>query len=104
MPYLCCSCRVYWQEINSLVFIWQVASVVVATVVVVLALYSQHCVWVTSNAYSSPSIVMAAQRSDGSQILFDDYREAYYWLRQNTPLVRLAHFKIAILNFPTHIS
>ncbi|VDD76915.1 unnamed protein product [Mesocestoides corti] len=63
----------------------QVASIVIASIVIVLALYSQHCVWVTSNAYSSPSIVMAAQRPDGLQVLFDDYREAYYWLRQNTP-------------------
>ncbi|EUB64369.1 Dolichyl-diphosphooligosaccharide--protein glycosyltransferase subunit STT3A [Echinococcus granulosus] len=63
----------------------QVASIVVAAVVIVLALYSQHCIWVTSNAYSSPSIVMAAQRSNGETVLFDDYREAYYWLRQNTP-------------------
>lgn len=50
-------------------------------------IYSQHCIWVTSNAYSSPSIVMAAQRANGETVLFDDYREAYYWLRQNTPPV-----------------
>ena len=30
---------------------------------------------------------MAAQRSNGDTVLFDDYREAYYWLRQNTPPV-----------------
>ncbi|BHF63704.1 Dolichyl-diphosphooligosaccharide--protein glycosyltransferase subunit stt3a [Sparganum proliferum] len=63
----------------------QVAYLVVFAVVLTLAIYSQHCVWVTSNAYSSPSIVMSAQRPDGSHVLFDDYREAYYWLRQNTP-------------------
>lgn len=63
----------------------QFAYLVVFAVVLTLAIYSQHCVWVTSNAYSSPSIVMSAQRQDGSQVLFDDYREAYYWLRQNTP-------------------
>ncbi|KAM7537714.1 hypothetical protein Aperf_G00000071901 [Anoplocephala perfoliata] len=63
----------------------QSASILVVAVVIVLAFYSQHCIWVTSNAYSSPSIVMAAQRSNGETVLFDDYREAYYWLRQNTP-------------------
>ena len=42
-------------------------------------------VQVTSEAYSSPSIVLAANQHDGSRIIFDDFREAYYWLRQNTP-------------------
>ncbi|KAJ1565739.1 oligosaccharyl transferase stt3 subunit, partial [Nowakowskiella sp. JEL0078] len=43
-----------------------------------------HCTWVTSNAYSSPSIVLASKAQDGSQQIIDDFREAYYWLRQNT--------------------
>nr|CUU98674.1 dolichyl diphosphooligosaccharide protein [Hymenolepis microstoma] len=63
----------------------QSASAIVALIIIVLVIYSQHCIWVTSNAYSSPSIVMAAQRGNGETVLFDDYREAYYWLRQNTP-------------------
>lgn len=44
-----------------------------------------HDYQVTSEAYSSPSIVLAASQHDGSRIIFDDFREAYYWLRQNTP-------------------
>lgn len=44
-----------------------------------------HCTWVTSNAYSSPSVVLALRNPDGSQQIIDDYREAYYWLRMNTP-------------------
>ena len=40
---------------------------------------------VTSSAYSSPSVVLASQNPDGSQHIIDDFREAYYWLRQNTP-------------------
>ena len=40
---------------------------------------------VTSEAYSSSSIVLASNQHDGSRIIFDDFREAYYWLRQNTP-------------------
>lgn len=44
-----------------------------------------HCTWVTSNAYSSPSVVLASRNPDGSQQIIDDYREAYYWLRMNTP-------------------
>jgi dolichyl-diphosphooligosaccharide--protein glycosyltransferase len=50
-----------------------------------LFLFVYHCTWVTSNAYSSPSVVLASKNPDGSQNLIDDYREAYYWLRMNTP-------------------
>ena len=50
-----------------------------------LVFYTYHCIWVTSEAYSSPSIVLSARSHDGSRIIFDDFREAYYWLRQNTP-------------------
>ncbi|OAY76806.1 dolichyl-diphosphooligosaccharide--protein glycosyltransferase subunit STT3B [Ananas comosus] len=50
-----------------------------------LSRYAIHCTWVTSEAYSSPSIVLSARREDGSRVIFDDYREAYFWLRQNTP-------------------
>lgn len=49
-----------------------------------LFLFVYHCTWVTSNAYSSPSVVIASRNPDGSQNLIDDYREAYYWLRMNT--------------------
>ena len=44
-----------------------------------------HCTWVTSNAYSSPSVVLASSDGRGGQNIIDDFREAYYWLRQNTP-------------------
>jgi dolichyl-diphosphooligosaccharide--protein glycosyltransferase len=50
-----------------------------------LLIFVLHCTWVTSSAYSSPSVVLASRRPDGSQNIIDDFREAYYWLRQNTP-------------------
>jgi len=50
-----------------------------------LLVFVLHCTWVTSNAYSSPSVVLASKLPDGSNHIIDDYREAYYWLRQNTP-------------------
>ena len=50
-----------------------------------LSLFVFHCTWVTSNAYSSPSVVLASRNPDGGQRIVDDFREAYYWLRQNTP-------------------
>jgi len=50
-----------------------------------LVTYTTHCIWVTSEAYSSPSIVLSARSNDGGRIIFDDFREAYWWLRENTP-------------------
>lgn len=58
--------------------------VIVTSVTTYLLLFVLHCTWVTSNAYSSPSVVLASKLPDGSQHIIDDYREAYYWLRQNT--------------------
>lgn len=29
--------------------------------------------------------MLASRAADGSQHIIDDYREAYYWLRKNTP-------------------
>ncbi|KAL0088983.1 Oligosaccharyl transferase STT3 subunit-domain-containing protein [Phycomyces blakesleeanus] len=58
--------------------------VVVVSFVFFLCVFVWHCTWVTSNAYSSPSIVLASRNPDGSQHIIDDFREAYYWLRKNT--------------------
>ena len=58
--------------------------VIVGAMTIYLLLFVMHCTWVTSNAYSSPSVVLASRMPDGSQHIIDDYREAYQWLRQNT--------------------
>lgn len=63
----------------------EVATGVIIMMTLFLLTYTFHCTWVTSEAYSSPSIVLAARASDGGRIIFDDFREAYYWLRHNTP-------------------
>lgn len=57
---------------------------VVGAMAIYLVMFVTHCTWVTSNAYSSPSVVLASRMPDGSQHIIDDYREAYQWLRQNT--------------------
>lgn len=51
-----------------------------------LYLFVHHCTWVTSNAYSSPSVVLLSGQTneDGSPVYIDDFREAYAWLRFNT--------------------
>lgn len=66
----------------------QVASGMILVMAFFLITYTFHSTWVTSEAYSSPSIVLSARGGDGSRIIFDDFREAYYWLRHNTPEVR----------------
>ncbi|KAL9649936.1 hypothetical protein ABK040_003058 [Willaertia magna] len=62
----------------------EIALVMVLAMLFLLTFYVIHCVWVTSEAYSSPSIVLAARGAGGRRIIFDDFREAYYWLSENT--------------------
>ena len=40
-------------------------SVVVIAMLMMLLMFAVHCTWVTSNAYSSPSIVLATYSNDG---------------------------------------
>jgi len=63
----------------------EVAVAFVGVLTFLLITYTFHCTWVTSEAYSSPSIVLSARSHDGGRIIFDDFREAYYWLKMNTP-------------------
>ena len=63
----------------------EIAIAFVVVMTFLLITYTFHCTWVTSEAYSSPSIVLSARSMDGSRIIFDDFREAYYWLKMNTP-------------------
>ena len=62
----------------------EVGLLVVFITTLFLILFAFHSTWVTAEAYSSPSIVLAAKQPDGSRLIFDDFREAYYWLRMNT--------------------
>mmetsp|Transcript_13390 Transcript_13390/g.30484 ORF Transcript_13390/g.30484 Transcript_13390/m.30484 type:complete len:952 (-) Transcript_13390:2347-5202(-) len=41
--------------------------------------------WQLSASLSNPSIMLKGQLRDGTVIKVDDYREAYWWLRDNTP-------------------
>uniref|UniRef100_A0A0V0JAZ8 dolichyl-diphosphooligosaccharide--protein glycotransferase n=2 Tax=Schistocephalus solidus TaxID=70667 RepID=A0A0V0JAZ8_SCHSO len=63
-----------------------VRKIVVMVAIFVLFLFVLHCTWVTSNAYSSPSVVLASYSDHGHRTILDDFREAYYWLWQNTEL------------------
>jgi dolichyl-diphosphooligosaccharide---protein glycosyltransferase len=62
-----------------------VAAVVVGAVTVFSVLFALHSNRVSSLMYSTPSIVLSSRTADGSRVIIDDFREAYWWLRQNTP-------------------
>jgi len=47
-------------------------------------IFKDYC-WMMSGALSNPSIIQKAKTSDGKIVIVDDYREAYFWLRDNTP-------------------
>ncbi|KAG8223963.1 hypothetical protein J437_LFUL005576 [Ladona fulva] len=61
-----------------------IRSIVIVALLMLLMMFAVHCTWVTSNAYSSPSIVLASYAQDGTRQILDDFREAYHWLSQNT--------------------
>ena len=42
-----------------------VKSIVIIRLLMMLMLFAVHCTWITSNAYSSPSIVLASYGPDG---------------------------------------
>lgn len=69
---------------NNLVFRSEVGALFVCVLGCLLMSYVFHCTWVTSEAYSSPSIVLSARAHDGARYIFDDFREAYTWLKMNT--------------------
>lgn len=60
------------------------AKLIIGFVLVLCFFFVGHCTWVTSEAYSSPSIVLASKSYDGSRRIFDDFRESYRWINQNT--------------------
>ncbi|KAJ1671815.1 oligosaccharyl transferase stt3 subunit, partial [Coemansia sp. RSA 25] len=50
--------------------------VVMTCFMFLLCMFQLHCSWITSTAYSSPSVVLASRSPDGSQNIIDDFREA----------------------------
>ena len=60
------------------------AMMIVVFILFTLSNYIYHANMLASEAYSSPSIIMSSRRQDGSRYIIDDYREAYYWIKQNT--------------------
>ena len=46
--------------------------------------FTKYC-WQLSETLSNPTIIQKARLRDGRVILMDDYRDAYTWLKENTP-------------------
>lgn len=60
------------------------ASLGVILLTVIGIFYMLHCVWISAEMYSAPSIVLQSRGRDGSVHVFDDFREGYAWMRHNT--------------------
>merc|ERR1711871_1348308 len=46
--------------------------------------FNAYC-WALAPRLSHPSLISKVQREDGQIVTLDDYREGYWWLRDNTP-------------------
>jgi len=46
--------------------------------------FHTYC-WNMSEAISNPTIILVGELRDGTVVKVDDYREAYWWIRDNTP-------------------
>lgn len=64
---------------------WITRTLIVAPVLYHMFHYVYHSVWITQMAYSSPSVIISSRTPDGRELIIDDFREAYYWMRRNTP-------------------
>ncbi|KAG8367357.1 hypothetical protein BUALT_Bualt16G0063700 [Buddleja alternifolia] len=70
-------------EKRLLVLPMEASLIAIFLLVLLGAFYVVHCVWAAAEAYSAPSIVLTSRSHDGLHV-FDDFREAYGWLRHNT--------------------
>ncbi|KAG6473029.1 hypothetical protein ZIOFF_066936 [Zingiber officinale] len=61
----------------------EASAVAILLLLILGAFYVVHCVWAAAEAYSAPSIVLTSHSHDGLHV-FDDFREAYAWLKHNT--------------------
>ncbi|KAH8739313.1 oligosaccharyl transferase stt3 protein [Cryptosporidium ryanae] len=74
------------KEKENKVFFKTVLKGIIAIILFLLcANYVVHSVWSSAVAYSHPSVITSNRLRDGTRLIQDDFREAYYWLRKNTP-------------------
>ena len=63
---------------------FEVAALGLVGVAGLMIFFTMHSVWVSSEMYSAPSIVLQSRSPDGGVHVFDDFRESYAWLNYNT--------------------
>jgi dolichyl-diphosphooligosaccharide--protein glycosyltransferase len=76
------------SEINNLSLVKILKKILAVCIVYWGFFYTQVFYHFCSNVavgMSNPSIMFQARLHDGTTIIVDDYREAYWWLRDNTP-------------------
>ena len=61
-----------------------IAAIVFAVCFSIGTSFLNRC-WMMAKGMSEPSIMMRARNRDGSIVMLDDFRESYWWLRDNTP-------------------
>ncbi|GBE59928.1 dolichyl-diphosphooligosaccharide--glycosyltransferase subunit STT3A [Babesia ovata] len=62
------------------------ASIAMAVVTgMIMMSYVTHCTWVASTIYSNPNVVASWRSPTGERLVADDFRDAYSWIRHNTP-------------------
>jgi len=58
---------------------------IIVITILILRDYIFHSNLYSAENLSSPSIILShGHKFDGSLYIYDDFREAYYWLKQNT--------------------
>lgn len=73
------------SESNEGIIVRRVVAVVTLLVLYTLFnSFSGYC-WALAKDLSNPTIIMKGRTREGDIIKVDDYREAYWWLRDNTP-------------------
>jgi dolichyl-diphosphooligosaccharide--protein glycosyltransferase len=61
-----------------------VAVVLIVGIIYTLSQYYQHSEMIAEHL-SEPQIILRSRKQDGSYVIIDDFRLAYWWLRDNTP-------------------
>jgi hypothetical protein len=59
--------------------------VAAACAMMCVAAYSRHAWWACTEGYATPAVLVTARAADGTTVVYDDFREAYAWVRDNTP-------------------
>jgi len=72
------------EAVNNLNYQKEIGVLTCIIVACLLVFFTWHSVWVAYEQYSKPSLIMTAKKNDGTPVIFDDFREAFSWLRKNT--------------------